>query len=147
MSRQEWTDDAACRYVGSHLFFSTHDPEDGMRPPGGQEQVRVKQARSVCAECPVWRQCRFVGLAEADGVWGGMSTRERREARAIGGLASFGGGEHDNERLIHEMYDDLDRAGGDVDTVLIKYPRIATLFVDIDERLVRPFREGGETDQ
>ena len=133
MGRQEWMDDAACRYVGTHLFFSTYDGEG--RAPGGQEQVRVRQARAVCAKCPVWRECRFVGIAESAGVWGGMATHERQEARAAAGLTSFGG-PCDNESLVLQMRDDLNRAEGNVFAVLDKYPGLRSLFIDQSKRTV-----------
>lgn len=39
----------------------------------------VAKAKAVCAQCPVLSACREWGLthAEASGIWGGMTERER----------------------------------------------------------------------
>lgn len=76
----DWQDFAACAEIGTELFFPSK---------GGD----VRQAKRICAGCPVRAEC----LEEADaneggsdllthGVWGGLSPQERiarfREAAA-----------------------------------------------------------------
>lgn len=34
-----------------------------------------------CAGCPVWAECLTAGLDQAFGVWGGMTSKERRALR------------------------------------------------------------------
>jgi WhiB family redox-sensing transcriptional regulator len=42
-----------------------------------------REAKKVCARCPVLTQCREFAVAtpELTGVWGGLSNRERRNLR------------------------------------------------------------------
>ena len=64
-----WHQHAACRGMGD-LFF-----------PNVGESNRSREARAVCAGCPVRTECAAAGLWEADGVWGGMTETARRHAR------------------------------------------------------------------
>ncbi len=45
----------------------------------------VRQAKAICADCPVLAQCRSYAVTEGGanepGVWGGMTRDERRIAR------------------------------------------------------------------
>lgn len=63
----EWVESEACSRVDPELFF----PEKG----GG-----VREARKICAECPVRIECLAYAIAhdERFGFWGGTSERERR---------------------------------------------------------------------
>jgi WhiB family redox-sensing transcriptional regulator len=65
--RPDWHKDAACRGMGAELFF----------PPRGQSPAAAK---SICASCPVQRECLDFALTyyEGHGIWGGMSERGRR---------------------------------------------------------------------
>jgi WhiB family transcriptional regulator, redox-sensing transcriptional regulator len=38
----------------------------------------VRAAKAVCSGCPVAGECLEVGLFEPWGVWGGLTTEERR---------------------------------------------------------------------
>ncbi|MFG2617291.1 WhiB family transcriptional regulator [Streptomyces sp. NPDC048507] len=74
-----WQEGAACRELGSRLFF---------HPAGERGPDRARRdaaAKEVCALCPVQRDCLRHALKaeEAFGVWGGLTERERR--RLIGG--------------------------------------------------------------
>lgn len=71
-----WTDDALCAQVDPDLFFPVY---------GGS----TRAAKSVCAACPVQRQCLEyalayeagelgVALSYQSGIYGGLSERERR---------------------------------------------------------------------
>lgn len=62
-----WMNLGACKGVDPALFF----PERG---------EATEPAKEVCARCPVKLTCLQFSLDsdEQDGVWGGMSGRERR---------------------------------------------------------------------
>jgi WhiB family transcriptional regulator, redox-sensing transcriptional regulator len=49
-------------------------------------RLRVAQAKSVCAHCPVRPECAAQALAmrEEHGVWGGFTSRERKRLLALG---------------------------------------------------------------
>lgn len=66
-----WLEDAACRGVDPALFF----PERG---------ASTREAKAICAECPVREQCRDYALDtnQKHGIWGGLSERERRRIRS-----------------------------------------------------------------
>lgn len=71
-----WQDRAACRGMNPDLFF----------PARGEE---TRQAKKVCARCPVREECLDFALENAEkfGIWGGLSERERRgERRRRGGV-------------------------------------------------------------
>lgn len=44
-----------------------------------EHEATVAEAKIVCAACPVTGTCLEVGLFEPWGVWGGLTTAERRE--------------------------------------------------------------------
>jgi WhiB family transcriptional regulator, redox-sensing transcriptional regulator len=70
--RPAWHDRAACRGMGPQLFF----------PSRGED---VRPAKEMCATCPVADECLAFsttpGAGQAHGIWGGLSSRERRAAR------------------------------------------------------------------
>lgn len=72
LRRPAWMEDAECRGLNPKMFF----PERG--------ELVSEEARAVCGECPVQRECLEYALAtkERDGVWGGKSGRQRRDMRA-----------------------------------------------------------------
>ncbi|MFD6892834.1 WhiB family transcriptional regulator [Streptomyces sp. NPDC059957] len=79
-----WQEDAACRGLGSRLFFY---------PPGEQRpdrEARDAAAKEVCALCPVQRAClrHALEVGEPFGVWGGLSAHERRGLRTAGARRS-----------------------------------------------------------
>lgn len=65
-----WRSRAACRGLDPGLFF----PEIG---------ETAAEAKAICAQCPVARQCLDFALvnAETEGVWGGVTPRARRPLR------------------------------------------------------------------
>ncbi|MET9852815.1 WhiB family transcriptional regulator [Streptomyces sp. NPDC006450] len=76
-----WQEDAACRGLGSRLFFY---------PTGEQRAEREERdaaAKEVCALCPVQRDClrHALEVGEPFGVWGGLTAQERRGLRTAGG--------------------------------------------------------------
>lgn len=68
---QAWKEDAACR--GSKVNFF----------PGRGDNKGVREAKAVCAECPVIDDCRSYMLANGEkfGVWAGTSENQRRSMR------------------------------------------------------------------
>lgn len=68
----EWMAHGECNGADPALFF----PERG-------DDVTVKQAKAVCATCPVRQECLEYAIAGAEkfGIWGGLSERERRRIR------------------------------------------------------------------
>jgi WhiB family transcriptional regulator, redox-sensing transcriptional regulator len=70
-----WRELAACRDYDPELFF----------PIGktGLGRAEVRQAKAVCAGCPVREQCLefALGTGQEFGVWGGYDEDERRVLR------------------------------------------------------------------
>ncbi|MSS84520.1 WhiB family transcriptional regulator [Actinomycetaceae bacterium WB03_NA08] len=75
----EWTTSALCAQVDAELFF----PPDGMR--GEKLEQWEHDARQVCRECPVRRECldeamrheHGKGRAYRHGMWGGLTPEQR----------------------------------------------------------------------
>ena len=71
----EWRARAICRDSNPELFF----------PVGttGLALDQIDAARSVCAECPVTRECLEFAIEtnQESGVWGGATEEERRQIR------------------------------------------------------------------
>jgi WhiB family redox-sensing transcriptional regulator len=65
--------DAACASVDTELFFAADSDKNA-----------IKQAKKVCAGCPVRATCLDEALEIGDqyGVRGGMTAKERRKLRA-----------------------------------------------------------------
>ncbi|RZL73577.1 MAG: WhiB family transcriptional regulator [Rhodococcus sp. (in: high G+C Gram-positive bacteria)] len=70
----EWQRQSRCRGMGTELFF----PQDGESLH--QRSRRERAAKQLCSTCPVAERCRSyaVSTSEPHGIWGGLSTRERR---------------------------------------------------------------------
>lgn len=70
--REPWRERAACRDLPLAMFF----PERGQ--PG-------REAKAVCARCPVRRECREYAEGDPEamlhGVWGGTTAKERARER------------------------------------------------------------------
>ncbi|OBG87378.1 hypothetical protein A5733_04195 [Mycobacterium sp. NS-7484] len=68
-----WRVKALCRQRDPSIFFHP----DGER--GKARRRRQLEAKQVCAQCPVLRQCREHSLAfeEPFGIWGGLTEEER----------------------------------------------------------------------
>lgn len=73
----DWQMQGKCRGLESSVFFH---PE-GER--GRARMQRERQAKQVCAECPVLMQCRSHALSvdEPYGIWGGLTESERNLMR------------------------------------------------------------------
>jgi WhiB family transcriptional regulator, redox-sensing transcriptional regulator len=70
-----WQRDAACRNLGSWLFFAP----DGERSSARRQ--REAAAKEVCRSCPVQAPCALYALATRQryGVWGGLTEDDRRQ--------------------------------------------------------------------
>ena len=70
---QEWREFAACSDRTDDLFFPSSESDISM----------VRAAKAVCQSCPVQEECLQYSLdiGQTDGVWGGLTSRERRVAR------------------------------------------------------------------
>lgn len=67
---EAWRNEALCAQVDPELFF----PEPG---------CKTNEAKRICKLCPVQDDCLEWALwrTELDGVWGGLSERERAKER------------------------------------------------------------------
>ena len=67
----DWRDLALCRGVDPAIFHPELEEED---------ERASDAARAVCFECPVREVCleHAIVVREKHGVWGGLSSRERR---------------------------------------------------------------------
>jgi WhiB family redox-sensing transcriptional regulator len=72
---EDWQAGAACRGQSAVIFFApTHFEHKEARA------VRERQAKAVCATCPVHKECLDFALRirEPHGIWGGLNEIERR---------------------------------------------------------------------
>ncbi len=71
----EWREQAACLEYPAVLFFGVDDSETP-----ADRRAREEQAKRVCWECVVRRECLEYALAtkEPYGIWGGLTEIERR---------------------------------------------------------------------
>ncbi|HLI15783.1 MAG TPA: WhiB family transcriptional regulator [Acidimicrobiales bacterium] len=62
-----WRQRAACRGISPDVFYPSCDEE-------------AAEAKAICALCPVRQPCLEYAISERerDGVWGGLTERERR---------------------------------------------------------------------
>lgn len=76
-TREDWTKRGACRGMTLDVFFT-------------ERGESTKQAKALCAECPVVNECLDYALRTGQkfGIWGGTSEKERkrmrRDMRAVG---------------------------------------------------------------
>lgn len=94
--RPKWMDKAACRGLDTDIFM----------PLRGENQ-KIKDAKQICAECPVQLECRNYGLQlqqlyDTHGIFGGWTRQQRsKELRRLGvtqrrfGSAEPGNMKHD----------------------------------------------------
>ena len=64
-----WREFARCRGVDPEVFYPVSDDDEA-----------ADEAKSICALCPVREPCLEFALStrEKNGVWGGLTERERR---------------------------------------------------------------------
>jgi WhiB family transcriptional regulator, redox-sensing transcriptional regulator len=67
----DW-DRAACKNLPTEFFFKIEDR-------GVSKLIDVGVFRFTCLPCPIWEQClRYAVRNENYGVWGGMTSEERK---------------------------------------------------------------------
>lgn len=71
IDERAWRARSACRTKPTWMFF-----------PARGDHETVKAAKAVCATCPVSAECLAANLQERDGIYGGLSGRERRDLRS-----------------------------------------------------------------
>lgn len=69
METPNWVLDASCRGLHTDLWFPPVDHEN--------PQLYYQVGATVCASCPVWRECIKAGAKETYGMWGGLTPAER----------------------------------------------------------------------
>lgn len=62
-----WRSLAECHRHSNRVFF-----------PPGEDPKLLAPAKAICKICPVVAPCLEAGLFETEGVWGGLSPRERQ---------------------------------------------------------------------
>ena len=69
--KPEWMERASCHAYPVELFF----------PEAGDSKQIIKEAKKVCADCPVRKDCLnyALGFENLPGIWGGKTQRERRK--------------------------------------------------------------------
>jgi hypothetical protein len=77
IDQNHWRREAACRGRPPWMFF-----------PARGDHKSVAAAKKVCGACFVRAECLAANLHERDGVYGGLSARERRDLRAREAVAS-----------------------------------------------------------
>lgn len=123
MTAPHWTSEAVCAGVDTELFYKS-----------GYYAV----AQNVCYACPVWRECRFEGMGERFGVFGGLTAKERIRLRKRAGVVTGGLSNHDGrveaggpatqddiDSLRVELRETLNDANGDLDEALLSFPSLA----------------------
>jgi WhiB family redox-sensing transcriptional regulator len=67
----DW-DNAACIGIYTDLFYSVEEERSVL------QYQYINTLRSICAACPIWRDCLTYAFAnEQYGVWGALTSMER----------------------------------------------------------------------
>ncbi|WP_442788361.1 WhiB family transcriptional regulator [Amycolatopsis sp. NBC_01286] len=112
------TTERACFGEDPELFFPLGE--------GRAFTEQIREAKQVCAGCPLRQQCLQFGMTQSDGIFGGLTAEERRTMREAAGRPA-GRSEEDSEelfpaleygystdearQLFRELVDELQRAG------------------------------------
>ena len=79
MAISEWREQALCAQVGQDNWI----PEDGLG--SSTIMVKMREAKKICARCPVIEECLNYALSMTDilpyGVWGGTDHYDRQRMR------------------------------------------------------------------
>lgn len=69
----DWQYKGACNGVDTELFYLPHNAR------GAEKLQQIKEAKAVCAKCPVIEQCLNFAIKteEPHGIWGGLTEEER----------------------------------------------------------------------
>ncbi|NBQ97706.1 MAG: WhiB family transcriptional regulator [Microbacteriaceae bacterium] len=77
--RPKWQDRSNCKDVGTDIFF--HE----------RYHHAVREAKTLCKACPVQQDClEYAIVNECVGIWGGLTTVERRRHIRIEGRLKNG---------------------------------------------------------
>lgn len=70
---QEWREAAACANRTDNLFFPNTEGETSF----------MRAAKAICTGCPVRLECLDYAIetGQTEGIWGGLTSRERRVTR------------------------------------------------------------------
>ncbi len=81
-----WMYRSACRDADPELFFGPDLGWGRISEPASQRVVREAQAKAMGAVCPVREACLDWAMTtpEQDGLWGGLTARERDRRRTAG---------------------------------------------------------------
>lgn len=72
MNVHEWKDSGSCRDYDTNLFFDKYEEDEKLRPA----------IDSLCAACPMAKQCFAVGVSQKEwGVWGGIYIENGKVSR------------------------------------------------------------------
>lgn len=66
----EWVEKARCKEVGTETFY-----------PEKSDHIGSRKARAICSRCEVKAECLEYGINEEHGIWGGLTSVERRHLR------------------------------------------------------------------
>ena len=74
LDEYEWQDRGRCRTLSVAAFFDFEEVR------GRERAARSETAKAICRGCAVRVQClqHALSVRESHGVWGGLSTDERR---------------------------------------------------------------------
>lgn len=78
------TPEPACRPIvraGADLW---HKPSGSGESAPRAEAARIREAKAVCATCPVKAACLAAATDNDHGVWGGLTRAERAATRVCG---------------------------------------------------------------
>lgn len=72
MNKHSWKNKASCLNMDTELFFDKYEEDEDCR----------KEVESICASCPVAKECFAVGISQKEwGVWGGVYLEGGRVSR------------------------------------------------------------------
>lgn len=71
----------ACRPIvraGDDLWYDVERVGKGVYETKGARAARVREAKAVCATCPLRAACLAAATDDDEGIWGGLTRHERR---------------------------------------------------------------------
>lgn len=76
-----WADEALCAQSDPELWFPDRNSQWRKNDDGDREVL----ARGICRRCPVKLPCLRYALDDStlEGIWGGTTTHEREQMRAL----------------------------------------------------------------
>ena len=74
-----WQQHANCKTAPTDMFYP---PPEELKLTVAEMRERAAEARVICDECLVKRECLDYAIEnETDGFWGGMTPRQRQKER------------------------------------------------------------------